>query len=116
MSRPPHPPRLYNSNYTWRRHLLHKIRVPHLFDCSPFSEQGNSYEQTERRRKICCFHGRDYEECRPLRYKNSVRTSQETHYVPTTETSRLMLCKIRGFHHGDYEDCRLLGCYAVWLL
>jgi hypothetical protein len=24
-----------------------------------------------------------------------------------------MLCKIRGFHGGDYEECRLLGCYAV---
>jgi hypothetical protein len=23
--------------------------------------------------------------------------------------------KIRGFH-GDYEECRLLGCGAVWLL
>jgi hypothetical protein len=26
-----------------------------------------------------------------------------------------MLCKIWGFHGGDYEECRLLGCYAVWL-
>jgi hypothetical protein len=25
-------------------------------------------------------------------------------------------CKIRGFHGSDYEECRLLGCYAVWLL
>jgi hypothetical protein len=24
--------------------------------------------------------------------------------------------KIWGFHCGDYEECRLLGCYAVWLL
>jgi hypothetical protein len=24
--------------------------------------------------------------------------------------------KIWGFHGGDYEECRLLGCYAVWLL
>jgi hypothetical protein len=41
-----------------------------------------------------CFHGGDYEECRLLRYKNPVRTSQETHYVSATEPSRLMLCKI----------------------
>jgi hypothetical protein len=27
-----------------------------------------------------------------------------------------MLCKIWGFHGGDYEKCRPLGCYAVWLL
>jgi hypothetical protein len=24
--------------------------------------------------------------------------------------------KICGFHGGDYEDCRLLCCYAEWLL
>jgi hypothetical protein len=61
----------------------------------------------------CCkswgFHGGDYEECRLLRYKNPVCTSQETHYVSATESSRLMLCKIWGFHGGDYEECRLLG-------
>jgi hypothetical protein len=26
-----------------------------------------------------------------------------------------MLCRICGFQGGDYEECRLLGCYAVWL-
>jgi hypothetical protein len=26
------------------------------------------------------------------------------------------LCKICGFYGGDYEEWRLLGCYAVWLL
>jgi hypothetical protein len=26
-----------------------------------------------------------------------------------------MLCKISGFHGGHYEECRLLGCDAVWL-
>jgi hypothetical protein len=25
-----------------------------------------------------------------------------------------MLCKISGFHGSDYEECRLLGCYAVF--
>jgi hypothetical protein len=34
------------------------------------------------------------EECRLLGYKNSVRTSHETPYVSTTESSQLMLCKI----------------------
>jgi hypothetical protein len=33
----------------------------------------------------------DYEECLPLRYKNPVRTSQETHYVSATGPSQLML-------------------------
>jgi hypothetical protein len=41
--------------------------------------------------------------------KNEVRTSQEAHYVSTTESSQLMLCKICGFHGSDYEECRLLG-------
>jgi hypothetical protein len=31
------------------------------------------------------------------------------HYFSTTESSRLMLCKIWGFSGGDFEECRLLG-------
>jgi hypothetical protein len=53
--------------------------------------------------------------CRLLGYKNSVRTSQETHYFSTTESSQLMLCKTWGFHGCHYEECRLLGCDAAWL-
>jgi hypothetical protein len=33
--------------------------------------------------------------------------------------NRRMLCKcvkIWGFHGGEYEECHLLGCYAMWLL
>jgi hypothetical protein len=67
-------------------------------------------------RKIWGFRRGDYEEWRHLGYKNPVRTSQETHYVSTTEPSRLVLCKIWGFHRGDYAEWRLLGCDAVWLL
>jgi hypothetical protein len=63
--------------------------------------------------KIWGFHGGDYEECRLLGYKTHVCTSQETHYLYTTELSQLMLCKIWGFHGVDYEECRLLGCYVV---
>jgi hypothetical protein len=48
--------------------------------------------------------------------KNPVRTSQETHYVSVKECSQLILCTSSGLHSGDYEECRLLGCYAVWLL
>jgi hypothetical protein len=58
----------------------------------------------------------DYEKCRVLGYKSPVRTSQETNYVSATETSRLVLFNIWGFHGGDYEEYRLLGCDAVWLL
>jgi hypothetical protein len=59
--------------------------------------------------KIWGFHGGDYEEWRLLGYKTPVRTSYETNYVSTTESSWLMLCKIWGFQGGDYEECRLLG-------
>jgi hypothetical protein len=59
--------------------------------------------------KIWGFHGSDYEECGLLGYRNPVRTSQETHYVSTTESSQLMLCKIWCFHGSDYEEWRLQG-------
>jgi hypothetical protein len=55
------------------------------------------------------FHGGDYEECRLLGYRNSIRTSQETHYVSATKSSQLMLCKIWGFHGADDEECSFLG-------
>jgi hypothetical protein len=42
-------------------------------------------------------------------YKNSVRASQDTHYISATESSRLILSKIRGFHGGAYEECRPVG-------
>jgi hypothetical protein len=47
---------------------------------------------------------------------NSQFVPHSRHYVSATEPSRLMLCKIWGFHSGDYEECRLLGCCSVWLL
>jgi hypothetical protein len=64
---------------------------------------------TGTRCKIWGFHGSDYEECRPLGYKPPVRTSQETPYFSTTESSQLMLCKIWGFHGSDIDECRPLG-------
>jgi hypothetical protein len=51
--------------------------------------------------KLLChiwgFHGGSYEECRPLGYKNPVRTSQQTHYFSAIEHSWLMLCKFEVF-------------------
>jgi hypothetical protein len=32
-----------------------------------------------------------------------VRTLQKTHYLSATESSRLMICRVWGFHGGDYE-------------
>jgi hypothetical protein len=51
----------------------------------------------------------DYEQCRLLGFKNPVRTSQETHYVYSTDYCQLILFKIWSFHVCDYEECRLLG-------
>jgi hypothetical protein len=31
------------------------------------------------------------------------------------EVKVTLLCKICGFHGGEYEDCRLLRCDALWL-
>jgi hypothetical protein len=28
----------------------------------------------------------------------------------------ILSCRIRGFHSSDYEECHLLGYYAMWLL
>jgi hypothetical protein len=37
--------------------------------------------------------------------------------MATDKLDRLIVgCRILGFHGGDYEECRLLGCGAVWIL
>jgi hypothetical protein len=51
--------------------------------------------------RILGFNGVDYEEFSLMGYKSPVRTSQETYYIYATEPSRLMLCKICGYHSGD---------------
>jgi hypothetical protein len=52
--------------------------------------------------KIWGVNGGDYEECRFVGYIETIRTSQEAHYVSSTDPSRLMLCRIWDFHGGDY--------------
>jgi hypothetical protein len=42
-------------------------------------------------------------------YKNPVRTSQETHNFSATTPSRLMLCKLCGFHGGDLKEPTFRG-------
>jgi hypothetical protein len=84
--------------------ILHRI-----YDNNNFFSWQNRYAKFNRDRKIWSFQGGDYEECHLLGYKNPVRTSQDTYYVSTTESSPLMLCKIWGFHGSGYEGCLLLG-------
>jgi hypothetical protein len=41
----------------------------------------------------------------------------DTIYVGSLERASIsQICKILGFHGDDYEEWRLLGCYAVWIL
>jgi hypothetical protein len=43
--------------------------------------------------------------------KNGVFCKIKTQFAPHRNH-----CKIWGFQSGDYKECHLLGCYAVWLL
>jgi hypothetical protein len=65
----------------------------------------------------------------PSRFRNCSRSlliSLSLHYTETISSiiahfllaakTSIELCKIWGFHGGDYEEWCLLGCYAVWLL
>jgi hypothetical protein len=65
--------------------------------------------------KILCFQGDDNYGCRLLGIKNPVNTSQDTHYVAAIDPSQLILCKIFGVLGGNYEECRLMGYYDVWI-
>jgi hypothetical protein len=37
-------------------------------------------------------------------------------YIYTISFRIICLYKIRGFHGGEYEKCRLMGCDAVWFV
>jgi hypothetical protein len=37
-------------------------------------------------------------------------------FPPVPFAIKFPLCKVWGFHSGDYEEWCLLGCYTVWLL
>jgi hypothetical protein len=51
------------------------------------------------------------------RTEHSVADSQQgVETLTKYESNFVTKCKIRGFRGGDYEEWRLLGCYAVWLL
>jgi hypothetical protein len=66
--------------------------------------------------KIWRLHDDDFEVYRLMGYKNPDPISQETYHFSATEPSQLILCKILRFQGGDYEECRILGRYTVWLL
>jgi hypothetical protein len=64
--------------------------------------------------EISGYHGGDYEECSVLGYKNSVRTLQDTlrlgYRAQHVNAVRFEVLT------AVTEECRLLGCVAVWLL
>jgi hypothetical protein len=88
----------------WHKCRSHKRRAPELLAITSiplwWSEFTHliwyCYESYEVKwlYNIWGSHGCDYEECRLLRYRNQLRTSQETHYVSATEPSRVILGKI----------------------
>jgi hypothetical protein len=96
-----------------QRHSVSSVCVPPYVISNELCAPKAAAEQVKLTQSVIyktwgCLGG-DYEECRLLGYKIKVRTSQETHYCSTTESSQLMLCKIWGFHGSDYEEWRLLG-------
>jgi hypothetical protein len=67
--------------------------------------------------KIWGYKGGDYEEYRLLRYKNPVRTSEETHYVsatePTTATIKnCVFCDVTSC--GFCKNRRYCGTYRLY--
>jgi hypothetical protein len=91
------------------------------------------YTQSGRKRLVAILN-RNYEypqDSRPLDWEGLILAHlcymYSQSYLPWLEHSNytlhsalfsntISLCKIWGFHGGDYEEYRLLGCYAVWLL
>jgi hypothetical protein len=54
--------------------------------------------------------------CRAQDWATISRFLEETSIQTRLLKNVPKLCKIWGFHDGDYEEWRLLGRYAVWLL
>jgi hypothetical protein len=58
----------------------------------------------------------------PARMRHERITSVTTSSSDDTILSEFQMeycysfCKILGFHGGDCEECRFLGCYVVWFL
>jgi hypothetical protein len=89
MSRPPHPPRLYNSNYTWRRVQIMKLLVMQFSPPSRHSIPRTDTMKFKRYTSPGILHS-------PI--------------VPTATTrlrARMRSCGIRGGHIG-IREC-LLG-------
>jgi hypothetical protein len=61
-----------------------------------------------------------------IRFMTATRTSLATRYSLTVSCNQFMLLplhykqhttvRFEVFHGGDYEEWRLLGCFALWLL
>jgi hypothetical protein len=64
---------------------------------------GNQYGMQDLRYCSC-----NYEGC-SLPGQKTQFVTHRTHYISVAEPSRLMLCKLWGFHGGNYEERPLLG-------
>jgi hypothetical protein len=56
--------------------------------------------------------------CRISRYLNPTIDSETfwTHSTNNQFAGNTLTCRIWGFHGSGYEECRLLGCDAVWVI
>jgi hypothetical protein len=56
----------------------------------------------------------------PFKARRCNKCLKTTRYVvssfPSLKAKLISLSKILGFQGGDYDECRLLGCDAMWLL
>jgi uncharacterized membrane protein YGL010W len=46
----------------------------------------------------------------------SMSDVQGVHRLYNLQCKLFVTCWIWGFHGGEYEECRLLECYSMWLL
>jgi hypothetical protein len=56
----------------------------------------------------------------PVRHELGIYIQEDgilhSHRRKNLQSNIIIICKIRGFHGGDYKEWCLLVCYAVWLL
>jgi hypothetical protein len=87
-----------------------------LQNISSFIENGSANFQSLRRKcLVFCPErteviGREYQ---PMKQFCLVYVIVTSFHMLRKGGSNRKLCKIRGFHDADYEECRLLGCQAV---
>jgi hypothetical protein len=97
-------------NYSTYSKLLHVLDLPFLRNTKYFTSRPKSFAFTAVLSSPlpCVLY------FLPISYSSNL--SLQWYLASTSFWISPLLCKIWGFHGGDYEEWCLLGCYAVWLL